>query len=204
MNKVDEIFNKSKSIPDYTKLYFDHLTTVLKNISLLEIENFVNILIQARESGATIFFIGNGGSAATASHFANDIAIGTKTFSNPFRALSLCDNQAIITAIANDNGYDEIYSQQLQVLLKEKDVLVAISASGNSPNLLHAIETTKKMKATTVAITGFDGGQMKDAADFSIHVPTSHGEYGPAEDAHMILDHLISNYLMRLIKSEKV
>ena len=201
MNKVDEIFKNNQNIIDFSSSYFDHLGSVLKSISLLEIKKVIDVLILAREAGSTIFFIGNGGSAATASHFANDIAIGTKTLNKPFRALSLCDNQSVITAIANDDGYEKIFSQQLQVLMKKQDILVSISASGNSPNLLHAINTAKNMQATTVAITGFDGGKMKSAADISLHVPTSQGEYGPAEDAHMILDHLISNYLMRFVKN---
>ena len=109
-----------------------------------DIEKFTKVLLESRERASSVFFIGNGGSAATASHFANDIAIGTRTDEKPFRAISLCDNQAVITAIANDDGYEEIFSQQLQVLLKKQDVVIAISASGNSPNLIRAIETAKK------------------------------------------------------------
>ena len=201
MNNIDQIYSKSLNINDYSKSYIDYLSSVLNNISLTDIEKFVEVLLEARERESSIFFIGNGGSAATASHFANDIAIGTRTYKKPFRAISLCDNQAVITAIANDDGYEKIFSQQLQVLLKKQDVVVAISASGNSPNLLDAIDTAKKMNTITVGISAFDGGKMKEMVDVSLHVPTKKGEYGPAEDAHMVLDHLISNYLMRLVKS---
>ena len=201
MNKLDQIYSESLSINDYSKSYIDYLSSVLNNISLTDIEKFVEVLLEARERESSIFFIGNGGSAATASHFANDIAIGTRTYEKPFRAISLCDNQAVITAIANDDGYEKIFSQQLQVLLKKQDVVVAISASGNSPNLLDAIDTAKKMNTITVGISAFDGGKMKEMVDISVHVPTEKGEYGPAEDAHMVLDHLISNYLMRLVRS---
>ena len=201
MNKLDQIYSESLSINDYSKSYIDYLSSVLNNISLTDIEKFVEVLLEARERESSIFFIGNGGSAATASHFANDIAIGTRTYEKPFRAISLCDNQAVITAIANDDGYEKIFSQQLQVLLKKQDVVVAISASGNSPNLLDAIDTAKKMNTITVGISAFDGGKMKEMVDVSLHVPTEKGEYGPAEDAHMVLDHLISNYLMRLVRS---
>ena len=203
MNIIDQIYSESLSIKDYSKSYIDYLSSVLSNISLTDIEKFVEVLLEARERESSIFFIGNGGSAATASHFANDIAIGTRTYEKPFRAISLCDNQAVITAIANDDGYEKIFSQQLQVLLKEQDIVVAISASGNSPNLLDAIDTAKKMNAITVGIYAFDGGKMKEMVDVSLHVPTEKGEYGPAEDAHMVLDHLVSNYLMRLVKSSK-
>ena len=201
MNNIDQIYSESLSIKDYSKSYIDYLSSVLSNISLTDIEKFVEVLLEARERESSIFFIGNGGSAATASHFANDIAIGTRTYEKPFRAISLCDNQAVITAIANDDGYEKIFSQQLQVLLKKQDVVVAISASGNSPNLLDAIDTAKKMNTITVGISAFDGGKMKEMVDISVHVPTEKGEYGPAEDAHMVLDHLISNYLMRLVRS---
>ena len=201
MNNIDQIYSESLSINDYSKSYIDYLSSVLNNISLTDIEKFVEVLLEARERESSIFFIGNGGSAATASHFANDIAIGTRTYEKPFRAISLCDNQAVITAIANDDGYEKIFSQQLQVLLKKQDVVVAISASGNSPNLLKAIDTSKKLSAITVGISAFDGGKMKEMVDVSLHVPTEKGEYGPAEDAHMVLDHLISNYLMRLVRS---
>ena len=201
MNNIDQIYSESLSINDYSKSYIDYLSSVLSNISLTDIEKFVEVLLEARERESSIFFIGNGGSAATASHFANDIAIGTRTYEKPFRAISLCDNQAVITAIANDDGYEEIFSQQLKVLLKKQDLIVAISASGNSPNLLKAIDTSKKLSAITVGISAFDGGKMKEMVDISLHVPTEKGEYGPAEDAHMVLDHLISNYLMRLVRS---
>ena len=89
----------------------------------------------------------------------------------------------------------------MQVLLKKQDVVVAISASGNSPNLIQAINTSKEMGAITVGISAFDGGKMKEMIDVSLHVPTEKGEYGPAEDAHMVLDHLVSNYLMRFVRN---
>jgi len=201
MNNVDKIFNNSNSVSDYSKSYLEYLNIVLTSISLSEIDDFVKILLEARERGSTIFFIGNGGSAATASHFANDIAIGSREYQKPFRVISLCDNLAVITAIGNDDGYEKIFSQQLRVLLKKQDVVVSISASGNSPNLIHAINTAKTMGAISVGISAFDGGKMKELVDFSLHVPTKKGEYGPAEDAHMVLDHLVANYLMRYVKT---
>ena len=200
MNNIDQIYSESLSIKDYSKSYIDYLSSVLSNISLIDIEKFVEVLLEARERQSSIFFIGNGGSAATASHFANDLAIGTRAYEKPFRAISLCDNQAVITAIANDDGYEKIFNQQLEVLLKKQDVVVAISASGNSPNLLKAIDTSKKLSAVTVGISAFNGGKMKEMVDVALHVPTEKGEYGPAEDAHMVLDHLVSSYLTRLVR----
>ncbi|MBQ1497297.1 D-sedoheptulose-7-phosphate isomerase [Sphingomonas sp. NPDC092331] len=197
MNNVDRIFTKDPVA--FAGAYLEYLTTVLANIDRAEIGAFIETLLDARERGATVFFIGNGGSAATSSHFANDIAIGSNSYDKPFRALALTDNNAIITAIGNDFGYEDIFSRQLQVLGKPGDVVVAISASGNSPNLLKAFEHAKSAGMRTVAITAFDGGKMKGAADQGVHVPTGMKEYGPAEDAHMILDHLVGAYLMRIV-----
>ena len=200
MNKISEIFTNNNDISGYSKAYFEYLSEILQKISTAEIGAFINTLLHAREVGAKIYFIGNGGSAATASHFVNDIAIGTREYDKPFKVVSLCDNSAILTAISNDDGFDSVFSQQLQVLLNKGDVVVAISASGNSVNLLKAFDVAKQKGAITVGLSAFDGGKLKIEADISVHVPTGKSEYGPAEDAHMVLDHLVSNYLMRFIK----
>jgi D-sedoheptulose 7-phosphate isomerase len=198
MNNIDRIFTKDPEA--FAGAYLEYLGSVLKTIDVREIGQFVQTILDARERGATIYFIGNGGSAATASHFANDIAIGTNSYDKPFRAVSLTDNQAIITAIGNDFGYEDIFVRQLQVLGRKGDVVVGISASGNSPNLIKAFEYAKSVGIKTVAITAFDGGKMKPMADEGVHVPTALKEYGPAEDAHMVLDHLVGAYLMRAIR----
>lgn len=200
MNNIDKIYTNNALI--FSEKYFDYLYSVLKNIDKNSISSFINTLLDARERNSSIFFIGNGGSAATSSHFANDLAIGVNC-DEPFKAISLCDNNAIITALANDFGYEEIFSKQLQVLCKSGDVLVGISASGNSKNIINAFKLASSLGVKTVAITAFDGGEMRLIADESIHVPTGIKEYGPAEDAHMILDHLISGFLNRYLKSRQ-
>ena len=197
MNNLDRIFTKDPVA--FAEAYLDYLTSVLKTIDAREIGQFIETLLDARERGATIYFIGNGGSAATASHFANDIAIGTNSYEKPFRAVSLTDSNAIITAVGNDFGFEEIFVRQLRVLGRAGDVVVAISASGNSPNLIRAFDYAKSIGIKTVAITAFDGGKIKQMADEGVHVPTAPKEYGPAEDAHMVLDHLVGAYLMRFI-----
>jgi D-sedoheptulose 7-phosphate isomerase len=198
MNNLDRIYTPNAS--DFAASYMEYLSGILKSISVEEIEQFIKTLLDAREKAATVYFIGNGGSASTASHFANDLSIGTNSYDKPFRVISLTDNNSIITALANDYGYEEVFSRQLAVLGKSGDVLVGISASGNSVNLLRAFEQAKAMNIKTVALTAFDGGFMRKAADESVHVPTDNKEYGPAEDAHMVLDHLVGAYLMRFIK----
>ena len=168
-----------------------------------EIADFIDILLKARENESVVYFIGNGGSASTASHFVNDLSIGTKLTDRPFRAISLCDNLSVITAIANDYGYEYIFSKQLAVLLKEDDVVVAISASGNSLNLIKALNLAKDKGIVTVGLSAFDGGMLKKLADISVHVPTAHGAYGPAEDVHMMLDHLITSCLTSIVSKER-
>ena len=197
MNNIDRIFTPDPAA--FASAYIGYLQSILQKLNTAEIGRFVETLLDARRRGATIFFIGNGGSAATASHFANDISIGTNAYDQPFRAISLTDNVPVITAIGNDFGYEEIFVRQLRVLGQKGDVLVAISASGNSLNLLAAMAYAKQAGIKTVAITAFDGGKMKSAADEGIHVPTEPREYGPAEDVHMVIDHLVGAYLMRYV-----
>lgn len=199
MNNIDRIFTTDPAA--FATAYIDYLKSVLDRVNALEVGRFVNTLLDARERGATIFFIGNGGSAATASHFANDLSIGTNEYERPFRAISLTDNVPVISAIGNDFGYEEIFVRQLRVLGRKGDVLVAISASGNSPNLLKAMAYSKETGIKTVAVTAFDGGKMRPEADEGVHIPTGPKEYGPAEDVHMVLDHLVGAYLMRYVRA---
>jgi len=198
MNKIDGFF--TESIEQFSKSYFSYLKEIFDKVDLLEIRSFIEILLAARESGATIFFVGNGGSASTASHFANDLAFGTNEYEKPFKAMSIVDNISVLTALGNDYGYDDIFIRQLKVYARKGDVLVGISASGNSQNLINAFEYASTSGIKTVALTAFDGGRMRKIAEYGIHIPTEKKEYGPAEDLHMILDHLVGSYLMRLVK----
>jgi D-sedoheptulose 7-phosphate isomerase len=198
MNNLDRFF--SKDVASFSTSYFDYLKQILDSIDLTEIKNFVEILLDAREKGKTVFFIGNGGSASTASHFANDLSFGCNEYEQPFQVVSLTDNVSILTALGNDFGYEEIFVRQLMIQSKSGDVLVGISASGNSPNIINAFKYAADAGILSVALTAFDGGKMKEIADKGIHVPTDFKEYGPAEDAHMILDHLVTAYLMRIIR----
>ena len=197
MNRIEEIFGHHAEPRAFATAYLQYLSQVLSRIDVGEIAAFVTEVLDARSRGARIFFLGNGGSAATASHFANDVAIGSRAWQKPFRAMSLTDNVAVMTAIGNDYGYDQIFVLQLKTLLMPGDVVVAISASGNSPNVLRAVEYANQIGAITIGLTGFDGGQLRRIASKSVHVPTNIGEYGPVEDAHMVLDHLVGAYVMQ-------
>ena len=202
MNSICRLYNDSDHFTTFAKGYFEYLSRVLNAIDVKQIERFVEILLDARERGASVFFVGNGGSAATASHFVNDIGVGTLSWEKPFCVMSLSDNHAVVTAIANDRGYENIFVEQLKLYLKPDDVVVLISASGNSPNIVNALEYANSVGAMTIGLTAFDGGTLKEKAKCCVHAPTEKGEYGPAEDVHMIIDHLVSSYLLRLVKSE--
>ncbi len=178
----------------FSNNYLEYLTNLIAKLDREEIAKFVDLLLQSRDSGVTTYFLGNGGSASTATHFVNDVSLGSRQFEKPFRAISLCDNQAVITAIANDDGYENIFIQQLQTLAKPGDTIVCISASGNSKNLIKAIEYAKDNNIYVVGLTAFDGGYLKKNCDLNIHVPTKVGEYGPAEDLHMVVCGLIGSY----------
>ena len=204
MNQLDTLFSRSTHLPDYAAGYSAHLQSLLQKLDVAAVGQFVDTLLNARRRGARIFFCGNGGSASTASHFANDIAIGTRSAHKPFKVIALTDNTAVITAIANDFGYDHLFTKQLESLMEPGDVVVAISASGNSPNVVNALNFAKSRGNKTVALTGFDGGKIRQMADLVIHTDTAHGEYGPVEDMHMFLNHLVGTYLMRVVKAENV
>ena len=183
--------NSSKG---FSNNYLEYLTELISQLNREAIGDFADLLLQSRDSGATTFFLGNGGSASTATHFVNDVSLGSRQFKKPFRAISLCDNQAVITAIANDDGYENIFLQQLQTLSRPGDTIVCISASGNSKNLIKAIEFAKENNLYVVGLTAFDGGYLKENCDLNIHVPTKIGEYGPAEDLHMVICGLVGSY----------
>ena len=185
-------------LPEYINQYFSGLHDVISKVNHNEIINFVKVVLDTRENNGTLYFAGNGGSAATASHYVNDFMIGTKSKDKPFKAIGLSDNLSLVTCISNDFGYDDVFLRQVEPLLTKNDALICISASGNSINLIKAVEYAKSINATTIGITAFDGGKLKEIADHSIHVPTKKGEYGYAEDVHMILDHLVTGYLVNL------
>ena len=178
----------------FSNEYLEYLTVLISQLDRSAISQFADLLLESRENKTTTFFLGNGGSASTATHFVNDVSLGSRQFKKPFRAISLCDNQAVITAIANDDGYENIFLQQLQTLASPGDTIVCISASGNSKNLIKAIKYARKNNIYVVGLTAFDGGYLKANCDLNIHVPTKIGEYGPAEDLHMVVCGLVGSY----------
>ena len=174
------------------KSYVDDLKVVIDSLNYPEIEKFIDMVVDAYKNGRFIFVIGNGGSAANASHFAQDLAKGTRLkLEQPRRlkAISLTDNTPFITAQGNDDGFDSIFEQQLRVIASEGDYLIAISGSGNSPNIIKAVEWANKNGLTTIGLTGFDGGKLKKIAHHSMNVVLH--DMCTAESVHSIILHYI-------------
>jgi len=171
--------------------YISHLQKAISEIPICKIEEITKLLLDAYREDRQIFIFGNGGSASTASHFACDLGKGTISENcKRFRAISLTDNIALITAWANDTCYDEIFKNQLENLINPGDIVIGISASGNSKNILNAIEYAKLMGCITIGFAGFGGGQLASMVDECIIVNSY--RYGPVEDIHLILEHTIS------------
>jgi D-sedoheptulose 7-phosphate isomerase len=166
------------------------ILTQIPNEQVMKLAIAIN---QARKTESTVYIAGNGGSASTASHFAIDIGIGSLNRANPVRSVSLCDSSEAITAIANDMEYSSIFAQQLKLLGKQGDLLIVISASGNSDNLLKAVGVASELGMESYSLTGFDGGKLKQLTlGRNIHVETPKGAYGLVEDAHLAICHVIT------------
>ncbi len=171
--------------------YLKGLRSCLDEIAENDIIEIVDIIMKACSDGKKVVFMGNGGSATTASHFARDISIGTAKEGKPrVRAISLADSIAAITSLANDVGYNSVFKEQLIGQVDKGDVVIGISASGNSPNVLEAMEYARSAGAVTVGFIGFGGGKLKELSDKSIVL--SSRDYGQVEDTHLVLDHILT------------
>jgi D-sedoheptulose 7-phosphate isomerase len=178
--------------------YVDRLKSAIGALPTDRLAELGEILYRTYRNGQQVFTLGNGGSASTASHMAADLAKNTISANmRRFRILSLNDNQALLTALANDLGYENVFSEQLKNLIRPGDLLIAISASGNSANVAKAIRYAQTQCAEVVGILGFEGGEVARLADLSIVVPSDH--YGVVEDVHLIINHiLVDHFRQRL------
>ena len=173
---------KVSNFINFSEDYIEYLYHILKNLNKKNIKEFENLLEVARKKKQTIFIAGNGGAAATSITMANDLGfdILKKTkVKKTFRVQSLNDNPSVITAIANDTGYENIFLNQLKIHYKSGDLLILLSASGNSLNLIKACDWVKKQGGKTIGILGFDGGKLLKKCNLSIHIKTDKNEYGP-------------------------
>jgi len=187
------------TLPGYVQKYVREAHATLDAPYFVDaVQKIAAILLKARADDHTVFFFGNGGSASTASHFVTDIAkvaggTGAKGPGKRFRCLCLNDNVPGVTAWANDVNYAAIFAGQLKALAVKGDVVVAISGSGNSPNVLEAVRAARAMGLTTVGLTGMGGGQLKDLVDVALVVPSNSMQH--TEDTHLVTLHVLTAYL---------
>lgn len=184
---------------DYRKevaTYIEHEIETLRAMDADAINDALNLLLETMENGNTVFVFGNGGSSATASHFQNDFNKGVSEHTEKkFNFLCLNDNVATVMAVANDIGFEEIFRFQLRGHIKPGDVVLAISGSGNSKNVINAVEYAKEQGNMIIGLTGFGGGKLRKLSDVSLHVPINSMQI--TEDIHMVLDHLMMSIFYR-------
>jgi D-sedoheptulose 7-phosphate isomerase len=172
------------------------LHALLRGVDTAVLERVVDTLRATRDAGGTIFVAGNGGSAATASHLACDLGKATRSEERPsVRVMCLADNHAWFSALSNDEGYERAFAGQLENFARKGDALLVISASGNSPNLIRAVECARERGVTTIGLLGFDGGALLALVDRSLWLPSAHGTYALVEDGHSVLAHVLTKCL---------
>lgn len=191
MQQID-IFKK------YVIEYQEKLNRLIDSIDIEILHEIIETMIEAFRNDQTLYICGNGGSASTASHMQVDFGFFVRYFvkKRP-KVRSLTDNTPFLTAIGNDNGYDEVFVEQMKDNFSKGDLLLAISASGNSMNVVKAAEYANENGGTSIGFVGFQGGKLKEAVKLCLFTPNPKGEYGPIEDLHLILDHLIVTYFAK-------
>ncbi len=183
--------------------YIDGFVRVLDSIDQHDIQNVIDRIVSAYREGRQLFIAGNGGSAATASHAATDFGktmLGRHVdpLARRFRVISLVDNLALLTAYGNDVGFDSIFAEQLRMLAHPDDVLMVISASGNSPNIIEALDAARELGVGTIGLLGCDGGQALSRTDHAVTVRSA--QFGYIEDAHVVIMHLITEALKKAVQ----
>lgn len=172
------------------------LEALYEQIDFNVLEKITSLIIEVYKNGNTVYVAGNGGSAATASHYQVDFGFFVRYFKKRrIKVRSLTDNSPLMTAIGNDNSYEQVFAQQMQDNFNQGDVLIAISASGNSMNLVRAVEYANELGGISIGLVGFDGGKLKDVCSVSLFTPNPKGDYGPIEDLHMSICHMLVSYL---------
>ncbi len=168
---------------------------MLAQLPMDAISRAADVLVDARAREALVCVAGNGGSATTASHMVTDLMFGRGLPEPGLRVVGLADNQAVLTATGNDVSFDEVFARQVRRLARPGDVVILVSASGGSPNIIRAAEEARSLGVTVIGLTGFDGGRLAGLSDVSIHVPSEPGAYGPVEDVHLIINHMLVHLL---------
>jgi D-sedoheptulose 7-phosphate isomerase len=183
---------------DAVRTYFEDLQDVLVSVSTDDVWRMIDTLRDCYRAGTQVFIFGNGGSASTASHFACDLGKNVRVHgSRRFKVLGLTDNVPMLTAWANDTAYERVFAEQLENFVGPGDVVIGISGSGTSPNVLRAMELARARGAVTVGLTGFDGGKLAALCDVCVVVPSTN--MGQIENVHLTLQHLVCELLSREI-----
>lgn len=192
------VLSEQKDKPNVEiRSYFTTVQSVLNDVPFDAVNQVVDTLLTANRAGGTVFICGNGGSAATATHFGCDLAKRPIVAGQPrFRVVALTDNNALMTALSNDISYDAVFSEQLIPLVRAGDVLIGISGSGNSRNVLNAVQVAKDAGATTIGFCGYDGGKLKAMVDVPVHIPCH--VMAMVEDIHLMLEHAICERLLAI------
>ena len=191
------VVSASPRVPAVIATHFADVRRVLSEVHVNAVEKIVDLFRAARDRGSFIYIAGNGGSASTASHWVNDLGKATKRSGRaPLKVMCLSDNISWFSALSNDEGYERAFSGQLENFAALGDVLICISASGNSPNLVQAVEFARKRKVRTAALLGFDGGVLKGLVDEPVCVHTEKGSYELVEDIHSVICHAVTRCLV--------
>ncbi|MYF99324.1 SIS domain-containing protein [Candidatus Poribacteria bacterium] len=181
--------------------YISHLQGVLERLKLEDVRQSIDVIMDAYHADKQIFVIGNGGSASTASHIACDLGKGTSIEGKPrFRVVSLTDNVATMTAWSNDVSYEDVFVEQLKNFANPGDVVIGISASGNSENVIRAMHYASEVGCPTIGWSGFGGGRLATISDVNVIVESN--QYGPVEDVHLILNHVVHAWIKEEFTSE--
>lgn len=182
--------------------YLEHEIDTIRKLDVEQINQALNLLLEAFEEGNTVYIFGNGGSSATASHYQNDFNKGVSEHTEKkFNFQCLNDNVATVMAVANDIGFEEVFRFQLRGHLKAGDIVMAISGSGNSKNVINAVEYAREQGCRIIGVTGYDGGKLKGLSDVSLHAPVNSMQI--SEDIHMIFDHLMMSVFYRSLAGIK-
>ncbi len=197
MNALEMIYDQAESPGDYVGQYADHMRKVIEAMDCGAVAKLIELVEAAGNDDKSVLLCANGGSAAVSAHYVNDLSANSVVDGQPgFRVISLTDNGSSLTALGNDASFDDVFVIQLKANMRPGDLVIFMSVSGNSPNLVRAIEYANANGAKTVACTGMDGGALKKLAQLSIHTPSTKDEYGPIEDIFSVIMHAVTSFII--------
>lgn len=204
MSSIRKAFEKSESFNQFLEKYSEIFQESFDQLQSIDFAPVVATILECHEKGKKILVMGNGGSAANASHIATGLSFITRKWDKPLRSMSLSGDAILMTSLSNDFSYEDLFYRQLQIHLEEGDLVMALSVSGNSKNVIRGIEYAKSRGNKTIAFLGSDGGQLLPLIDLPIHIKNDECLFGLTEDVHMILGHALSYYLEYYFASKKL